>query len=108
MKRDDFTNMMNKVNVETPVDKHQLHKVETETSKDNIVKDVDHPSHYNQGSIETIEVIEGLGWGEEFCSSNIIKYISRYKHKGNELKDLYKVKWYTERLISYYENSNKK
>ena len=69
---------------------------------------VNHPSHYNSGEIEAITVIEDQGLGEAFCSGNIIKYIMRYKHKGTPLEDLKKVKWYTERLISYYENSNKK
>jgi hypothetical protein len=65
---------------------------------------VDHPEHYNFGEIEAIDVIEDQGLGEAFCSGNIIKYIMRYKHKGTPLEDLKKVKWYTERLISYYEN----
>jgi len=65
---------------------------------------VNHPSHYNSGEIEAITVIEDQGLGEAFCSGNIIKYIMRYKHKGTPLEDLKKVKWYTERLISYYEN----
>ena len=65
---------------------------------------VDHPKHYNVGTIEAIEVIEDQGLGEAFCSANVIKYIMRYKHKGTALEDLKKVKWYTERLISYYEN----
>jgi len=65
---------------------------------------VNHPSHYNSGEIEAITIIEDQGLGEAFCSGNIIKYIMRYKHKGTPLEDLKKVKWYTERLISYYEN----
>jgi hypothetical protein len=69
---------------------------------------VNHPKHYNIGNLEAITVIEDQGMGEIFCASNIIKYIMRYKHKGTPLEDLKKIKWYTERLISYYENSNKK
>lgn len=69
---------------------------------------VNHPKHYNVGELEAITVIEDQGLGEAFCASNIIKYIMRYKHKGTPLEDLKKIKWYTERLISYYENSNKK
>ena len=72
------------------------------------VQAVDHPPHYNFGEIEAIDVIEDQGLGEAFCAANVIKYILRYKHKGTPLKDLQKIKWYTERLISYYENSNKK
>jgi hypothetical protein len=69
---------------------------------------IDHPDHYNFGEIEAIDVIEDQGLGEAFCAANVIKYIMRYKHKGTSLEDLKKVKWYTERLISYYENNNKK
>lgn len=69
---------------------------------------VNHPSHYNVGELEAITVIEDQGLGEAFCAANVIKYILRYKHKGTPLEDLKKIKWYTERLISYYENSNKK
>lgn len=69
---------------------------------------VDHPDHYNVGEIEAIDLIEDQGLGEAFCTANVMKYIMRYKHKGTPLKDLQKIKWYTERLISYYENSDKK
>jgi hypothetical protein len=65
---------------------------------------VDHPKHYNSGNIEAIALIEDQGLGEAFCAGNVMKYIMRYKHKGTALEDLKKVKWYTERLISYYEN----
>jgi hypothetical protein len=70
--------------------------------------EVNHPEHYNFGEIEAIDIIEDQGHGEAFCAANVIKYILRYKHKGTPLKDLRKIKWYTERLISYYENNNKK
>ena len=65
---------------------------------------VNHPKHYNAGELEAITVIEDQGLGEAFCAANVIKYIMRYKHKGTPLEDLKKIKWYTERLISYYEN----
>jgi hypothetical protein len=69
---------------------------------------VNHPDHYNQGSIEVIDYIEDLGWGEEFCAGNAIKYLSRYKYKGKPLQDLQKAKWYVERLIQQYENKTNK
>ena len=85
--------------------------LKTRGSEDDIQKPkemVNHPKHYNVGSIEAIELIEDQGLGEAFCAGNVMKYIMRYKHKGTPLEDLKKIKWYTERLISYYENSNKK
>lgn len=53
--------------------------------------------HYNQGNIEVIDVIED--WDLGFHEGNIIKYVARAKHKGEELEDLEKAKWYLERLI---------
>lgn len=66
---------------------------------------VSNPSHYNQGSIETIDYIESCLSREELCGGykfNIIKYVSREKHK-NGLEDLKKAKWYLDRLIAYLE-----
>ena len=85
-------------------DKEQLNKLSSIKQKEM----VDHPNHYNVGELEAITVIEDQGLGEAFCAANVMKYIMRYKHKGTPLEDLKKIKWYTERLISYYENSNKK
>ena len=62
---------------------------------------VDHPSHYNQG-IETIEYIES--WSMNFNIGNVIKYITRAKHKGTELQDLKKGLWYLQREIDKLEN----
>ena len=59
---------------------------------------VDHPAHYNAGEMEVIDVIDGLGCTEGFCVGNIIKYVSRYKHK-NGVQDLEKAKWYIDYLI---------
>lgn len=64
---------------------------------------VNHPQHYNIGSIETITYLESLGIAEDFCVGSAIKYLSRYKHKGEALKDLKKARWYIDKVISYYE-----
>jgi hypothetical protein len=57
---------------------------------------VNHPSHYNAGSLEVIDAIEGLKLG--FHAGNVVKYVARYKHK-NGIEDLRKALWYLERLI---------
>jgi len=49
---------------------------------------VDHPSHYNAGKIEVIDAIDD--WGLGFCEGNVVKYVARAKHKGNELEDFEK------------------
>ena len=66
---------------------------------------VNHPAHYNTGKIEVINYIKDKLNYEEFTgylTGNIIKYISRYKHK-NGLEDLKKAQWYLNYLINYME-----
>jgi hypothetical protein len=84
--------------------------VSAEKKKSNYVneKEVDHPSHYNYGSIETIDVIEEQNWGVGFCAGNAVKYIMRHEHKGKPIEDLEKAKWYLERLIEFYRNNGKR
>ena len=64
---------------------------------------VDHPDHYNQGHIEVIDAIEDWFDGLDFCAGNVVKYVSRYKHKDNPVEDLKKAKWYIERMITKLE-----
>ena len=66
--------------------------------------EVNHPPHYNIGKIETIDVI--TDWNLNYCEGNVIKYLSRYKHKGTPLKDLKKAEWYLKRLIKDVEHGN--
>ena len=61
------------------------------------MSNVNHPSHYTQGSIEVIDAIEGLGLC--FNAGNCLKYMARYKFKDNPLEDLRKAEWYLHRLI---------
>ena len=60
---------------------------------------VNHPTHYNQGKFEVIEVIEDQKLG--FHLGNAIKYICRAGKKNPEktIEDLKKAKWYIERFI---------
>lgn len=59
---------------------------------------VNHPSHYTQGPIEVIDIIEGFNLG--FCLGNTVKYILRSPHKGAQLQDLEKARWYLDRQIA--------
>ena len=63
---------------------------------------VNHPSHYNTGSIEVISAI--LDWGLGFCLGNAVKYIARAgkKNKDTYVEDLKKAIWYINKEI---ENS---
>ena len=58
---------------------------------------VNHPSHYNVGTIEVIEVIED--WKLNFNLGNAIKYIGRCEHKNNKQEDIKKAIWYLEREL---------
>lgn len=66
---------------------------------------VDHPAHYNTGSIEHIAYVEDRGWTEGYCLGNATKYIHRAGQKpGSEaLQDLKKAAWYLNRYISWLE-----
>lgn len=59
---------------------------------------VNHPAHYKAGGIETIDFIEAKELG--YHLGNVIKYVTRAKHKGNEIEDLKKAQWYLNREIS--------
>ena len=64
-------------------------------------KNVDHPSHYNQGTIEVIDAIED--WNLNFCLGNAIKYIARCAYKGHKKEDLEKAIWYLKRELEKEE-----
>ena len=62
---------------------------------------IDHPSHYNQGKFEAIDVIED--WKLNFNLGNTVKYISRAGHKDDIIQDLKKSLWYLNREIERLE-----
>ncbi|GAA4442998.1 DUF3310 domain-containing protein [Bremerella cremea] len=66
------------------------------TPQHNAPELVHHPDHYNRGSMEVIDAIEGLGLG--FCEGNALKYLARHPDKGG-VTDLMKAAWYVHRLI---------
>ena len=59
---------------------------------------VNHPKHYTAGGIETIDFIEAKRLG--YNLGNVVKYITRASHKGNQLEDLRKAQWYLTREIN--------
>lgn len=67
---------------------------------------VNHPSHYNNGSVECIDAMEAAtvnkSGAEAICTSNVIKYLWRYEAK-NGLEDVKKAQWYLNRLIAELE-----
>lgn len=71
------------------------------------IDDVNHPPHYTQGGIETLDFIKAKLTPEEYTGylkGNIVKYLSRSNLKGG-LKDLKKAQFYLNTLIG---SSNEK
>ncbi len=62
---------------------------------------VNHPSHYTQGQIEVLDFIEDQQFG--YLAGQVIKYLSRYRHKGQPVEDLKKAQFYLTRLIQHME-----
>ena len=67
----------------------------------NKLSKVNHPPHYNAGKIEVIDAI--VDWELDFIGGNVVKYVTRAKHKGDELGDLKKARWYLDYLIGQLE-----
>ena len=67
---------------------------------------VNHPEHYNQGTIECIDAIEAMLSQEEFVGylrGNSLKYWWRFRYK-NGIEDLRKAEWYERRLLKILED----
>jgi hypothetical protein len=81
-----------------PFEQHELEL--PSIGRDNLMpkEKVNHPDHYNAGKIEVIDAIED--WGLDFIEGNVVKYITRAKHKGNTLGDLRKARWYLDYRIA--------
>jgi len=84
--------------------KSQKKLLEEEAMKDM----VNHPEHYTNSSIETIDMIESMtaeGF-KYYLEGNILKYLTRYRHK-NGIQDLKKAQWYLNKLIEVqYDTSD--
>ena len=66
---------------------------------------VNSPSHYKQGRIEAIEIIEDVvsGAGDTvngYLLGQTLKYLLRMFHKESPVTDAMKARWYLNRLIS--------
>lgn len=69
-------------------------EVEEEPKEGNMVN---HPSHYNIGKYEVIDVIDD--WELGFSLGNAVKYIARAGHKWNTVEDLEKAIFYIQHEI---------
>ena len=87
----------------TKIDPFNLYDKEALNGLENLARReaVNHPSHYNAGSIEVIDAIED--WGLDFNAGNVVKYVARHQHKANAIEDLKKARWYLDRIIERLE-----
>ena len=78
--------------------------------KNGNINNVNHPSHYNQGSIEAIDaMLAAFGFNEviSFCKINAFKYIWRANNKGKTIEDLQKASWYINKTLELYDKEHK-
>ena len=88
-------------------DLNDLLVVESRYPNDATPEMVNHPAHYqSETGLEVIDVMEAftadLKGAEAIATSNVIKYICRWKKK-NGLEDLRKARVYLDRLITHVE-----
>ena len=60
--------------------------------------------HYNHGILQPIDFIEGSFTPDEYrgyLKGNVIKYVSRYRYKGQPLADLQKAQTYLGWLVEF-------
>lgn len=68
---------------------------------------VNNPSHYTAGGIETLDYIKAkIKDYPSYAAGNILKYVSRYEHK-NGIEDLKKAQFYLNDLIEWMESDCK-
>lgn len=69
-----------------------------------VTDNVNNPSHYNTGGIETLDYIKAKTKDyPSYAAGNILKYVSRYEHK-NGIDDLKKAQFYLNDLIEWMES----
>ena len=89
-------------------DARNVQRVVIDASGAHIDDPVNHPSHYETGKFECIDVMVetmGIDATMEFCVCNAFKYLYRHKRK-NGIQDLEKAKWYIEKYIDLQSKKN--
>lgn len=73
----------------------------TRETKEAKLDNVNHPTHYNKGTMECLDVIKACLSDSEFkgfLKGNVLKYMYRKGDKGDALEDLNKACWYAKKL----------
>lgn len=68
---------------------------------------VNHPSHYETGKYECIDVMietHGIEAVKNFCICNAFKYLYRHENK-NGVEDVRKAKWYLDKYLELVDSA---
>ena len=80
-------------------------------ASDAITEAVDHPPHYNNGDIETIDyIVDVLGpmGAVNYCHGNVLKYTgSRLFNKDKPVQDARKAIWYLNKMVELLEEDER-
>lgn len=71
---------------------------------------VNHPSHYETGKFECIEVMQevfGTEAVQNFCVCNAFKYLYRHRRKNGK-EDIEKARWYINKYLELEEKDELK
>lgn len=71
---------------------------------------VNHPSHYETGKFECIEVMQevfGTEAVQNFCVCNAFKYLYRHRRKNGK-EDIEKAQWYINKYLELEEKDELK
>lgn len=86
---------------------HELSRIDEASEVDKSSDMVNHPSHYNSGKIEVIEMVTEIAkpyrGDVAVCIGNVVKYVARAPFKGTCMQDLRKAEWYLKRAIEQLE-----
>lgn len=88
--------------------KEDIERVRTYEGRPSVYKkenDAINPGHYKKGAYECIDIIEDLDLG--YHAGNAMKYLWRYRDKGDPVENLEKCKWYIDRLIERLSKGQK-
>lgn len=67
---------------------------------------VHYPAHYTKGTIEVLDFI--LDQQFDYLAGQVVKYVSRYRYKGQPVEDLRKAEFYLRRLIAEQQAHHEK
>lgn len=71
---------------------------------------VNHPTHYETGKFECIEVMvetQGVEALQDFCICNAFKYLYRHRRKNGK-EDIEKARWYINKYLELEEKDELK